>query len=137
MFTLPFLGVGLILNILYPDVFSVGGPSALVQWIAIVILAVGIINWMWSALLILIKVPRGELITTGPYAIVKHPLYTGMAFLVLPWLGVLCNSWLGFVIGAIVYVGCRFYAPREEERLAKMFGSMWDYYCHTVKIPWL
>jgi protein-S-isoprenylcysteine O-methyltransferase Ste14 len=45
------------------------------------------------------KVPRRELITNGPYAIVKHPLYTGVALLVLPWIGFISNTWLGAVIG--------------------------------------
>ena len=27
-------------------------------------------------ILILARVPRGELVTTGPFALVKHPLYT-------------------------------------------------------------
>jgi protein-S-isoprenylcysteine O-methyltransferase Ste14 len=34
--------------------------------------------------------------------VVKHPLYTGVAFLVLPWLGFLFNSWLGAAIGVIL-----------------------------------
>jgi Isoprenylcysteine carboxyl methyltransferase (ICMT) family. len=44
----------------------------------------GVTIWIWSVVLILTKVPRGELITSGPYALVKHPIYTGVALLVLP-----------------------------------------------------
>jgi protein-S-isoprenylcysteine O-methyltransferase Ste14 len=87
--------------------------------------------------LILRKVPRGELITNGPYAIVKHPLYTGVALLVLPWVGFLFNTWLGAVIGIILYIGSRIFAPAEEAALSKTFGVAWDEYCNTVKIPWL
>jgi protein-S-isoprenylcysteine O-methyltransferase Ste14 len=47
----------------------------------------GVTIWIWSAVLILTKVPQKKLITYGPYAFVKHPLYTGVAFLVLPWVG--------------------------------------------------
>ena len=41
------------------------------------------------------KVPRGELITTGPFALVRHPLYTGVALLVLLGVlaGVLAGAW--------------------------------------------
>lgn len=49
----------------------------------------------WPVYLILTKMPRRDLITTGPYALVQHPLYTGVALLVLPCVGFLCNSWLG------------------------------------------
>ena len=87
--------------------------------------------------LILTKVPKNELITSGPYALVKHPLYTGVALLVLPWIGFLLNTWLGVVIGLVLYTGSRLFAPKEEAALSKAFGAAWDEYCSKVKIPWL
>jgi protein-S-isoprenylcysteine O-methyltransferase Ste14 len=78
-----------------------------------------------------------ELITTGPYSLVKHPLYTGVALLVLPWLGVLCNSWLGFVVGLVLYGAARLFSVEEEATLSHDFGASWYGYCHSVKIPWL
>ena len=137
LFVLPFLLAGLLLNIVYPFAFDAGGPSAALQVISIVALAAGLSIWAWSAALILIKVPRGELITNGPYSLVKHPLYTGVALLVLPWIGFIFNTWLGAVIGIILYIGCRIFAPAEEAALSKTFGASWDEYCSTVKIPWL
>ena len=86
---LPFLVIGLILNIFFPSVFSVGGPSYGLTIISIILLILGITVWLWSVILIVTKVPRQELITSGTYALVKHPLYTGVALLVLPWLGFL------------------------------------------------
>mgnify|MGYP001143691888 FL=1 len=87
--------------------------------------------------LILIKVPRGELITGGPYALVKHPLYTGVALLVLPWLGFLLDTWLGAAVGLVLYLASRRFACAEEEALAKTFGPAWDDYRKRVKLPWL
>jgi protein-S-isoprenylcysteine O-methyltransferase Ste14 len=87
--------------------------------------------------LILTRVPRGELITSGPYSLVKHPLYTGVALLVLPWIGFLFNSWLGAFIGIIVYTGSRLFSTAEEKILAKNFGAAWDEYCSKIKIPLL
>ena len=135
--TLPFLIVGLILNVMFPSLFSVGGPPFVLKVISIIILIAGIINWIWSAVLILTKVPRKELITNGPYAIVKHPLYTGVALLVLPWIGFLFDTWLGVVIGIVLYIGSRMFSPAEEEELSKTFGAAWDAYCKKVVIPWL
>ena len=137
LLTLPFLIVGLILNVLIPSLFSVGGPPFVLKVISIIILIPGIINWIWSVVLILTKVPRKELITNGPYAIVKHPLYTGVALLVLPWIGFLFDTWLGVVIGIVLYIGSRMFSPAEEEELSKTFGAAWDEYCKKVKIPWL
>jgi len=102
-----------------------------------VILAAGVIVWIWSVVLILTKVPKQELITSGPYSVVKHPLYTGVAFLVLPWIGFLLNTWLGVLIGIALYVGSRMFSPEEERTLSRTFGATWDEYCNRVRIPWL
>jgi protein-S-isoprenylcysteine O-methyltransferase Ste14 len=134
---LPFLLAGLAANLLWPSLFSVGGPSDALRVLSIVMLIPGVIIWIWSVVLILTKVPKGELITTGPYALVKHPLYTAVALLVLPWVGFLLNTWLGVVLGAVLYVGSRLYASGEEQALAETFGAKWDEYCNSVTIPWL
>jgi protein-S-isoprenylcysteine O-methyltransferase Ste14 len=133
----PFLAVGLILNILRPPWFSVGGPAAWLRALSIVVLVPGVLIWIWSVVLILARVPRHELITYGPYALVKHPLYTAVALLVLPWFGFLLNTWLGALIGVVLYVAVRLYAPAEERLLAREFGTRWDEYCRRVMIGWL
>ena len=137
LFTLPFLIIGLILNILFPSFFNVGGPTTALAVISVIVLIPGVIIWLWSVVLILAKVPKNELITSGPYALVKHPIYTGVALLVLPWLGFLLNTWLGVLIGIIMYIASRRFAPEEEEMLSQTFGAAWDEYCNTVKIPTL
>jgi protein-S-isoprenylcysteine O-methyltransferase Ste14 len=137
LLTLPFLIVGLILNIMFPSFFSVGGPSIVLLTVSIIILIPGIAIWVWTVVLILTKAPKQELITNGPYSLVKHPLYTGVALLVLPWLGFLFNTWSGVLIGIILYIGSRMFSPEEEELLSKTFGATWDEYCTKVKIPWL
>ena len=70
LLTLPFVIVGVILNVAFPAVFDVGGPSDALRVISIVVLIAGIAVWLWSVVLILRKVPRGELITSGPFALV-------------------------------------------------------------------
>jgi protein-S-isoprenylcysteine O-methyltransferase Ste14 len=137
LFTLPFLVAGLAVNLAYPSLFDVGGPPTTLRVLSVVVLIVGVTVWAWSVFLILAKVPRGELITSGPYSVVKHPLYVGVALLVAPWIGLLLNTWLGVLIGIVLYVACRLYAPREEAELAKTFGPAWEEYRNAVKIPWL
>lgn len=137
LFALPFLLIGLVLNLSFPATFSVGGPPALLKGLSCLVLVPGIVIWIWSALLILVKVPRGELITHGPYALVKHPLYTGVALLVVPWLGFLLDTWLGAVVGLALYGGSRLFAREEERALARAFGAAWDAYCRRVMLPWL
>jgi protein-S-isoprenylcysteine O-methyltransferase Ste14 len=137
LFVLPFVLVGVVLNVSAPSLFEVGGPSSVLEAVSIVILVPGIAIWIWSVVLILTRVPRGELITTGPFAWVRHPLYTDVSLLVLPWLGFLLNTWLGAALGIALYLGSRLFAPREEAQLAATFGVAWDEYVAGVKLPWL
>jgi protein-S-isoprenylcysteine O-methyltransferase Ste14 len=136
-FVVPFLLAGVALNIAFPVWFGVGGPPPWLRVISALVLAAGAVVWAWSVLLILTRVRSGELVTTGPYSLVKHPLYTSVALLVLPWLGFLLNTWLGAGVGAALYVASRLFAPAEEAGLAGRFGHGWDAYCRYVKIPWL
>ena len=137
LLTMPFLTVGLVLNILYPSLFSVGGPFIALQVLSFILLIPGITIWLWSVILILTMVPRQELIASGPYTLVKHPLYTSVGLLVLPAIGLLLDSWLGILVGVILYGAARIFVPEEEKALAKAFGADWDEYCKKVKIAWL
>ena len=137
LLTLPFVIVGVILNVAFPAVFDVGGPSDALRVISIVVLIAGIAVWLWSVVLILRKVPRGELITSGPFALVKHPIYTSVALLVLPWVGFLFDTWLGAALGIVLYLASRRVAPEEETVLSRTFGERWATYRRAVKIPWM
>lgn len=48
-----------------------------------------------------------------------------------------CYTWLGALIGAVVYIGLRIFAPQEERILAKVFGPAWEEYRTNVLVPWL
>lgn len=137
LFVAPFLALGLAVNVLRPSLFTVGGPPPALAVTSAIVLVPGVLLWLWSVVSILTRVPKGELITTGPFALVKHPLYTSVALLVLPWAGFLLDTWLGALIGAALYAAARIYAPEEERRLARTFGGAWDDYVSRVKIPWL
>lgn len=135
--TLPFAIVGVVLNVAFQSFFGVGGPSDALRSISIVVLLAGVTIWIWAAALIVTRVPRGELITTGPFALMRHPIYTSVALLVLPWVGFLLDTWLGVAIGVVLYVASRRYAPAEEAALSETFGAEWDAYRRHVLLPWL
>ncbi|MBI5440712.1 MAG: isoprenylcysteine carboxylmethyltransferase family protein [Deltaproteobacteria bacterium] len=137
LLALPFVLVGLRLNVLHPSLFSVGGPSLGLKAVAVSMLGFGVVVWLWSAILILTRVPRHALITNGPFAVVKHPLYTGVGLLVVPFLGLLLDSYLGILIGLVIYAGSRIFSPIEEKALSREFGRAWDDYCKKVALPWL
>ena len=137
LFVLPVILAGVYLNYVHPSWFDVGGPPTALRVVSIAVLVPGVAMWIWSATLILRDVPRGRLITSGPYAWVKHPLYTAVALLVLPWLGFLLDTWLGVLIGAVLYVGSRIFAPAEEAALSRSFGDRWSAYSRSVRFQGL
>jgi len=73
-----------------------------------------------------------DLITSGPYRLVRHPIYTGM-------LGMLLATGLGvgrfpfFFLGAAIYVAGTMLRARVEERLLRAtFGTRYDEYAARV-----
>ncbi|HSL75834.1 MAG TPA: isoprenylcysteine carboxylmethyltransferase family protein [Candidatus Limnocylindrales bacterium] len=137
LFALPFTILGSAIQVADPDRLAFDGSSQPSRAIAIVASTVGGLIWAWSVGLILAKVPKGDLITTGPFAVVKHPVYTSVGLLVLPSLGILMGTWLGAIVGVAVYAGSRLFAPAEEAELRDRFGASWDAYARSVKLPWL
>ncbi len=133
---LPFAIAGLVSTALFPSLFGMPQSAARVV-LGVVLFVPGVVAWAWSVVLILANVPRARLITTGPYALVKHPLYTGVSLLVLPGLGFLLGNWLGLLFGVVVYAGSRAFAPEEEKILSETFGTTWDEYTRSVVIGWL
>jgi protein-S-isoprenylcysteine O-methyltransferase Ste14 len=134
--TLPFAAIGIAANVLWPSAFRIGSVPA-VFIVGIVLLVVGVPLWLSSVAMILINVPRKKLITSGPYALMLHPLYTSVAILVIPGCSLLFDSWVGFAIGAVLYISSRIFSVKEEELLAKYFPVEYPAYRAKVLLPWL
>lgn len=134
--TLPFIVVGVAANIIWPAVFRMGsGTGGLIA--GIVLLVVGVPLWLTSVAQILVWVPRKTLITTGPFRLMLHPLYTTVALLVIPAAGLVLDTWLGFALGAVLYAASRIFSPREEKLLARYFPKEYPAYRARVVMPWL
>ena len=148
-FFLPFVILGCIVSFLFLSLFTLSFYSLFLlslftlpksdplKIFGLTLLILGLIVCIWSQILILIKVPKIQSITEGPYALVKHPLYTGVSLLVLPGLGFLLCNWLGLVFGLILYIATRMYRPEEEKRMKKEFGENYEKYAKGVLLPWL
>jgi protein-S-isoprenylcysteine O-methyltransferase Ste14 len=134
--TLPFAAAAVILNVLRPAWFTLGlGVTGLV--IGIILLAVGAPVWLGSVALVLIRVPQKRLITTGPFAVVCHPMYAAVSLLVLPGLGFLLDTWSVIALGGILYILARVFSPAEERILASVFPEEYAAYRRRVLLPWL
>lgn len=76
-----------------------------------------------------------ELIRHGPFARVRHPIYSALLGLLAAT--ALCLAvWWALPLGVAVYLlGTRWRTAREERLLTEMFGSAYDDYRRDV--PWL
>jgi protein-S-isoprenylcysteine O-methyltransferase Ste14 len=77
----------------------------------------------------------GALVTTGPYARVRHPLYAVWIFLLVPGAALLVGSWLLLSVPPVMYVAARVFLPSEEAGLENRHGDVFrEYRCHTGRL---
>jgi len=70
------------------------------------------------------------LVTSGPYALVRHPMYLGILLTGLG--GILIYRTWTMVFLALNFLGLMMRARREEQALAIEFGAQWQAYSRTV-----
>jgi protein-S-isoprenylcysteine O-methyltransferase Ste14 len=91
----------------------------------------------WSGSMATIK-EHHELIQSGPYAVVRHPIYTGFFFAMIGMaltVG-LCANYIGVLLGFIAFL---MRIPIEERLLTKRFTNTFSAYKIRVKrlIPFI
>ncbi len=135
-FTLPLALIGISLNIIYPQFFrmNAGLPGMISGFIFLI---TGVPVWLISIVQILVYVPQNKLITTGPFAIVLHPLYTSVSLLVIPGISFIFDSWSGIAIGVFLYIFSRIFSVKEDKKLEDIFSNEYRLYRSKVLLPWL
>jgi protein-S-isoprenylcysteine O-methyltransferase Ste14 len=124
-----------------PFVFQ---PTLPVQMIGIAVLALALIIKVWSfwvfrtwRLFPHID-PGHQLVTSGPYSVVRHPLY--FAFQLLFFGSFLIAPTLGFMIQVILnFLAHDFRCRVEEQILIKAFGNAYKQYKQRTQrlLPWV
>lgn len=108
------------------------------RWAGAVIAAAGVMLLAWSELELgrfwsaQLQLRKGHhLVTTGPYASIRHPLYTGL-FGYGVGLGLLTASWGFILLSLIIIYGFLNRVPREEKMLIDKFGDEYRHYMHRT-----
>ena len=107
-------------------------------WVAALVTAVGMLFSVWARVhlggnwsgIVTIKHAH-ELITNGPYAIVRHPIYTG---LLVAFVGsaMARGEWRGLLAVLIAWTALWRKLRLEERWMAEYFGTQYEDYCRRV-----
>ena len=93
------------------------------------LVALGQLIRMWSAGYL---TKLSGLVTAGPFAMCRNPLYIGSFFMSLGYM-VMCNRLVVLIIGTILFWILHGAAVAYEERLLReKFGDDFAYYCKRV-----
>lgn len=110
-----------------------------IQWTGVAIAVVGAAFTLWARATLgrnwsgTITVKRDhQLMTTGPYAIVRHPIYSGL-LLTLAGTAVVVGEWRALVALVVVFVAWRWKSLIEERVMIEQFGSAYETYKGRVK----
>jgi protein-S-isoprenylcysteine O-methyltransferase Ste14 len=100
---------------------------------AVAILVSQYIFWLvfransYAAPVVKIQKERGHtIVTTGPYAYLRHPMYAGAIFLLLG-IPLLLGSWSGVALAVVMIAAFGYRAVREEQTLAAQFPEYAEY----------
>jgi len=112
--------------------------SNLCFWIGAIITAGGLCFSVWArhylgknwSQAVTIKEDH-KLITNGPYALARHPIYTGLLF---GFVGssIALGEWRGVIAVALVFGVLLFKLKLEEKWLHEKFGESYETYCKKV-----
>jgi protein-S-isoprenylcysteine O-methyltransferase Ste14 len=110
---------------------EVAGVLTVALGVAFAIWARRHIGTNWSAT-ITVKADH-TLVRSGPYAIVRHPIYTGM-LLGLLGTAVTIGQWRGIVAVALVVVAFLYKSRVEERQMRAIFPEYEEYQRHTAAL---
>ena len=94
--------------------------------------AVRALNRHWSLSAQLIE--GHKLITSGPYRLVRHPIYAGMLGLMLAT-ALALSHWIAIIPAVVVFVvGTAIRVKSEEKLLREIFGAEFEAYSRRVPV---
>ncbi len=104
------------------------------RWLGFILGMAAVLFWTWTQVALdrqwspQLQLTKGhQLITVGPYARIRHPLYSAM----FGWgiaLALLTANWIFVGIGALMVIGLLWRVPKEEQMMLEAFGDEYKIY---------
>jgi len=130
---LPYVILSLIVMYRYPDFFDLTFLDfPYVKVSGFVWLGLGITFWMYSAIFFLKYFKPGKLLTYGPFALCRNPIYSSIIVFIIPSLALIFHSGLIFSIALVLYLGFKLSIHGETILLSQTFGDEYEEYEKSV-----
>lgn len=132
LFTLPSLIAAILVNTYFPQVAALPESIRFLQPVGYVFLVPGLALWGTAMVQLLTGFPKGKLVTTGAYGVVRNPIYSSATFFILPAISLLAFTWVYLVVSVFLYAGVMIFIGTEENQLTQVFGKEYKAYLARV-----
>jgi protein-S-isoprenylcysteine O-methyltransferase Ste14 len=132
LFMLPALIAAIWVHAYSPQFAALPKSISFIKPLGYISLLPGLILWAIAVIQLLVGFPKGELITTGAYAVARNPIYASAAFFILPAIALLTLTWVYFVVSVFLYIGVMIFIDVEEKQLKEAFGKEYEDYLARV-----
>jgi protein-S-isoprenylcysteine O-methyltransferase Ste14 len=118
-----------VLMYLMPGIFRINFISAtILRIVAIVLIAIGFVTQFSSSRVPSSAFKNKELVTTGIFSYIRHPMYSSWILFITPGIALLFRSWLMIAASLVGYISFKYLIKEEDEYLTRMFGQTYlDY----------
>ena len=132
LFTLPSLIGAILVHTYLPHIAALPESIRFIKPVGYLLLLPGLILWGTAVIQLFTGFPKGELVTTGAYGVVRNPIYASATFFILPAVALMTLTWVYIVASVFLYVGVMIFIGVEEKQLTKAFGKEYEDYMARV-----
>jgi protein-S-isoprenylcysteine O-methyltransferase Ste14 len=122
----------------YTGRFRLWIPNSTEAWVCVMLIAIGLAFAWWARLHLgrlwsgtVTAKAKHRVVDTGPYRLVRHPIYTGLLLAILATMAAKGTVW-GIAGAALLTIGIVMKARLEESFLRGELGSAYDDYARRV-----
>jgi len=132
LFMLPSLIAAILVHGYLPQIAALPRSISFIRPVGYVLLFLGVILWGTAMVQLLTGFPKGELVTTGAYGVVRNPIYSSVTFFVLPGVALITLTWVYLVASVFLVAGVMIFIGKEEQQLTQAFGKKYEDYMARV-----
>lgn len=132
LFMLPSLVVAILVHKYLPRVAALPESISFIKPLGYLWLLPGLVLWGSAVAQLLMGFPKGKLVTTGAYGVVRNPIYSSVTFFILPAVALLTLTWVYLIVSVFLYVGVMIFIGTEEQQLTAVFGQQYKDYMARV-----